>query len=303
MNRILRHPTDSIHGSLPANAAPPPGRLDLRSAERVVDALNQALDHDGDPREQALVLLSRYRDLLGRDCDTHLILHDDLGRPAGPHVMDRVVCGPRLERMEPRTNVDLQRVIDSAAPVVRMIIPDALSNLHEPRVFVVGEDLPPEHREWYRREWVEQNLTRHGWSDLMIGAWTSSPDEMIGITAYLPTGAPPFDDRDRRLASLMVRAAAPLLQRELFNDGTHPLSNAPERFASPMEGRELSDRQRDVLRLLLQGHSEKEVARDLGVSTHTVHTHVKRLYTEFDVSSRGELLALFIDRRILRQAG
>ncbi len=71
---------------------------------------------------------------------------------------------------------------------------------------------------------------------------------------------------------------------------------------SPLEGRELSDRQRDVLVLLLRGHSEKEAARDLGVSTHTVHTHVKRLYGEFNVSSRGELLALFIDRRILRDA-
>ncbi len=298
MNRLYRHPDPS-----PANAggppSTPPGRLDLRSAERVVDALNQALNHEGEPREQALVLMCRYRELLGRDCDVHLILHDELQRPAGPHVVDRVVCGPRLERLEPRSNDDLQRIIDGAAPAVKMIIPDALLNLQTPRVFVVSQDLPPEHRGWWQREFVDVHLTPNGWSDLMIGAWTSSPDEMIGITAYLPTDAPAFEDRDRRLASLMVRAAAPLLQRKLFGDDT-PATDPP---ASPMQGRELSDRQHDVLRLLLQGHSEKEVARDLGVSTHTVHTHVKRLYTEFNVSSRGELLALFIDRRILRQAG
>ena len=54
----------------------------------------------------------------------------------------------------------------------------------------------------------------------------------------------------------------------------------------------LSPRQAETLNLLLQGQSEKQVARALGVSVHTVHVYVKALYRRFGVSSRAELLAL-----------
>jgi DNA-binding CsgD family transcriptional regulator len=56
--------------------------------------------------------------------------------------------------------------------------------------------------------------------------------------------------------------------------------------------RSLSDAQRKVLRLLLQGTSEKEAAAALHISYHTVHTHVKEIHRELGVRSRGELMAL-----------
>ncbi|MGC4030448.1 MAG: LuxR C-terminal-related transcriptional regulator [Tepidisphaeraceae bacterium] len=45
---------------------------------------------------------------------------------------------------------------------------------------------------------------------------------------------------------------------------------------------------------LLAGLSEKQVARDLSLSPHTVHTYVKQLHKRLGVASRGELLARFI---------
>lgn len=54
----------------------------------------------------------------------------------------------------------------------------------------------------------------------------------------------------------------------------------------------LSDGQRQVLRLLVQGASEKEAAASLHLSYHTVHSHVKLIYRQLGVSSRGELVAL-----------
>ena len=55
--------------------------------------------------------------------------------------------------------------------------------------------------------------------------------------------------------------------------------------------RKLPPRTRQVLDQLLQGKSEKEVAKSLGLSVHTVHVHVKTLYKRLGVSSRGELLS------------
>lgn len=56
----------------------------------------------------------------------------------------------------------------------------------------------------------------------------------------------------------------------------------------------LPPRLREVLGELLAGRSEKEIALQVGLSRHTVHDHVKRLYRRLDVSSRPELMALFV---------
>jgi pSer/pThr/pTyr-binding forkhead associated (FHA) protein len=57
---------------------------------------------------------------------------------------------------------------------------------------------------------------------------------------------------------------------------------------------QLSEAQRRVLDLLLGGGSEKQVAAKLDLSPHTVHNHIKEIYRRFGVSSRAELLALFV---------
>jgi DNA-binding CsgD family transcriptional regulator len=54
----------------------------------------------------------------------------------------------------------------------------------------------------------------------------------------------------------------------------------------------LSDGQRQVLRLLVQGASEKEAAAALHLSYHTIHAHVKQIYRQLGVHSRGELITL-----------
>lgn len=56
----------------------------------------------------------------------------------------------------------------------------------------------------------------------------------------------------------------------------------------------LSPRMKQTLDRLLAGDSEKQIARHLGLSRHTVHVYVKALYRGFGVSSRGELLAKFV---------
>jgi LuxR family maltose regulon positive regulatory protein/two-component system response regulator NreC len=49
---------------------------------------------------------------------------------------------------------------------------------------------------------------------------------------------------------------------------------------------------REILTLLIRGHSEKDAAAALGLSRHTVHIHVTRMYQRLGVRSRAELLAL-----------
>src|SRR5665213_1499629 len=58
--------------------------------------------------------------------------------------------------------------------------------------------------------------------------------------------------------------------------------------------RGLCQRHIQTLDRLLAGDSEKQIARHLGISQHTIHVYVKAVYRRFDVNSRGELLARWV---------
>jgi len=56
----------------------------------------------------------------------------------------------------------------------------------------------------------------------------------------------------------------------------------------------LSDRETDVLRLLVQGLAAKQVARRLGISVLTVGDHQRSLYRKAGVNGRDELVSLLV---------
>jgi len=57
---------------------------------------------------------------------------------------------------------------------------------------------------------------------------------------------------------------------------------------APPEPSPLSERETEILRLVAQGFSFEAVGEVLGISPHTVVTHVKKIYRKLAVHSRGE---------------
>lgn len=55
----------------------------------------------------------------------------------------------------------------------------------------------------------------------------------------------------------------------------------------------LSEREEQVLKLLAEGISYKMIADQLGLSFHTVNTHIKKIYEKLHVSSMGEAIAYY----------
>ena len=55
----------------------------------------------------------------------------------------------------------------------------------------------------------------------------------------------------------------------------------------------LSEREREVTALICMGNKTKESARILGISRHTVHSHLKSIYHKTGVRSMAELRLLF----------
>lgn len=61
----------------------------------------------------------------------------------------------------------------------------------------------------------------------------------------------------------------------------------------------LSAREREVMRLIARGFSYKEVAAELYISIKTVETHVSAVLRKLQLSSRHELTAWALERRLL----
>lgn len=80
---------------------------------------------------------------------------------------------------------------------------------------------------------------------------------------------------------------APVMAAKLF-DKFSELPEAPKR--SPKLD-ELTERERQILHLLIQGLSNKEIGLELSLSPHTVKVHLHRILEKLDLRSRVEAAA------------
>jgi len=124
------------------------------------------------------------------------------------------------------------------------------------------------------------------------------PDACAHISITRRRGRPRFTRRDRD----WLAAAAPLA-REAVRRMNATQSPAPrDRSALHDSLRQayrhfgasiLTERERDVVHLLLRGNSAKAIARVLQISPETARNHLKRVYPKLGVASQAELFALF----------
>jgi ATP/maltotriose-dependent transcriptional regulator MalT len=68
----------------------------------------------------------------------------------------------------------------------------------------------------------------------------------------------------------------------------------------PEEGRELSAREVEVLKLISDGLTNQEIARVLSVSVETIKSHIRNLLARLAVRSRSHAVAVGFRRGILR---
>jgi DNA-binding CsgD family transcriptional regulator len=86
----------------------------------------------------------------------------------------------------------------------------------------------------------------------------------------------PFSERDRLLLTLLRPHLAATRDRVEAVRRTVPI---------------LTERQRELMRRVALGHTNRQVARDLGLSEGTVRKHLENIYARLEVNSRTEALA------------
>ena len=110
---------------------------------------------------------------------------------------------------------------------------------------------------------------------------TISPDELAAAIKRVADGDAVFSPR---LAGFVLDA---------FGAAAGEIAEVDEELDR------LSAREREVMRLIARGYQYKEVAKELFISVKTVETHVSSVLRKLQLSSRHELTAWAMGRRLL----
>ena len=116
-----------------------------------------------------------------------------------------------------------------------------------------------------------------------------APALAVGAQGYLLKDATPAE-LARAVRSLMQGGAA-------LEPGV--AARILERMSEAETGDELSARELEVLRLLVDGASNKVVAARLHLSENTIKTYISRIFDKLNVQSRAEAVAAALQRGIV----
>ena len=98
-----------------------------------------------------------------------------------------------------------------------------------------------------------------------------------------------LDIADARLADRLARALAPVEGLRLVPAGER--AEAVVVAAGPASTLELTPREGEVLSILAEGASNREIAARLGISLHTAKFHVRSIYGKLDATGRVDAVA------------
>lgn len=157
-----------------------------------------------------------------------------------------------------------------------MQVPGGDGDDHPPRTRPLDTIMPdgsPQREQW---------RTRTGLSDGIVCMVPLGGPSWSGIGFHRREGRTPFTMREIDIVHLVMAQLGPL-----HRAGTDVPANSDVLF-------QFRPRERQVLLYLIAGDSTKQIAAKLGLSHHTVGDYVKVIYRRLRVSTRAELLRLFM---------
>ncbi len=126
-----------------------------------------------------------------------------------------------------------------------------------------------------------------------------------------------FEDDDKVFASLCAGASGYILKntapdkilqaiREVNDGGAFFTPSIAKKVLNNFQLQpekaeyiQLTEKEKEVLKYLVDGLSYKMIAGQLTVSFHTIHSHVKNIYEKLHVNSKGEAVAKAIKNRLV----
>lgn len=146
---------------------------------------------------------------------------------------------------------------------------------------------------------------RSGYPDLPIVVLSGAEDAVTmraaldrGATGFIPKSA---SNRVMLSALRLVLAGGRYLPPELLKTSVEALSPAVIVGSRTVADLNLTERQRDVLSLMVQGQSNKQICRTLGLAEPTVKIHVTAILRTLNVTSRAQAIVAVANRFGLRE--
>ncbi len=142
---------------------------------------------------------------------------------------------------------------------------------------------------------------RERWPHIHVIALTNF-QEAEWVHAALQAGATGYLLKNVRAEELAdaIRAAC-AGQPTLAPEATQVLIDTVTR--SPTPGYDLTSREQDVLALMVEGHSNGEIAARLVIGLSTVKFHVSNILSKLDVTSRAEATAMALQHHLVPRPG
>ena len=139
-------------------------------------------------------------------------------------------------------------------------------------------------QEW-DSHWVTQEYHRHaGIGDLIYSVFTVDEDCESWIVLHRGLDDPPFTEGEREFVHLISMGVGQL----------HRMMSVCRGAALPCK-RLLSHRERDVLKLLIRGLREKEIATELDIAGSTARGHLQSIYRKYQVGGKFDLLRTMLE--------
>ena len=135
--------------------------------------------------------------------------------------------------------------------------------------------------------------------DLLRGSTDAPMPAVVVLTSY---DYPQYADAALRLgaAGFVVKTAP---TAELLDAIRRAAAGGLAFGVRPGNGVALSEREREVVRLVVDGASNDEIGARLGISSRTAESHLRRLFERLSVASRTELAARALREGWLEEIG
>ncbi|NVJ06373.1 hypothetical protein HUW63_14150 [Myxococcus sp. AM001] len=146
-------------------------------------------------------------------------------------------------------------------------------------------------QEWYSHPHVAEWGRGMGYDDILVSAVPLGAGASAYLVATRPWGDRRFGEREREreLLELLFRSAS-----WCYRSWLEPQHDTQGGLRLDGVRSHLPPRHRAILEQLLTGRSEKQIAASTGLSLRTTHKYIEYVYRAFAVSSRAELMALWV---------
>jgi DNA-binding NarL/FixJ family response regulator len=120
-----------------------------------------------------------------------------------------------------------------------------------------------------------------------------------GASGYLLKDTPaPFLLRALREVNRGEKSLSPQLQTKLDTEEARPAQSAQSAHV-PLRRSNLTLREREVMKLLAEGHTVRKVGSILGISIKTAEAHKFNLMRKLDIHNKAQLVTVAIQKKIL----